>query len=89
MVIAGRCITAKCTPKLIEAGYIKGIKQGHAEIPSSLNCISENLDHRVGSLCSHADDENVDGDKLLEKRRSEIFHGWVEARREGWRESFL
>lgn len=50
--MAGRCIAAKVFLSLRDAGYMKGYKQGHAEILFSLNCIPENLDHCLAETTS-------------------------------------
>lgn len=60
-------------------------QQGHAVILSSFNLFSENLDHCMQRLlaeafrCSQTGWGYVDEKKLLEKRRSGLFYGWVKA----------
>lgn len=45
VTIAGKCIAAKIAIILRKAGHIKGPKEGHTEISSLFDCISDNLDH--------------------------------------------
>ena len=79
MDIAGRCIAANYAIRLREAGLMNRSEQGHAILSS----------FRWLFLCSYPDERDEGGKKPLEKGRGELFHGFVEVRRECWRGGFL
>lgn len=60
---------------------MKVFKQGHPEIISFCDCIAGNLDHGLTIFIFGRFLRRRICERDEEKRRSELFHGWVEAER--------
>lgn len=90
VAIGGRCIAAKFVIRLWETEHIKGPREGHSKIllPSTTSLITWTTASRKLLLPAsprHTYFREESGwSESLQNRRSELFHGWIDANEDGW-----